>query len=135
MLNRSLDLLNKIGIETNVYIPPFNTLDLNNYKVIKERFPIITGGPEAIPTIGIKQSPSLLMGSLYVPVYKPFYDGCANIVKCLRDHYKEIKGVRIIPLAIHWSWEVGSGFEHYRRLCEIVQGKTVKWNTLLNQYQ
>ena len=128
------EYLTGIGIEFDTYIPPFNTLDMNNYLVIKDLFRGITGGPEAIPTIGIRHSPTSLKGKPYIPVYHPFYDKCSCLAEIL-DQIGPIAGARIIPLAVHWSWEIGSKFSHFRKVCDIITGKTIKWNELYSIYQ
>ncbi|MDG6225380.1 MAG: DUF2334 domain-containing protein [Candidatus Thermoplasmatota archaeon] len=127
------EYLRGIGIQVDTYIPPFNTLDMNNYLSIKDLFKGITGGPEAIPTIGIRHSPTSLKGKPYIPVYHPFYDKCSCIAEIL-DHIGPIAGARIIPLAVHWSWEIGSKFSHFRKVCDIIAGKTIKWNELYSIY-
>ena len=121
--------LKGIGLEVETYIPPFNTFDMNNYNSIKDIFRSITGGPEAIPAMGIKHSPSRIGGSLYIPVYHPFYDKCKNMADILKD-IDPIMGARIVPLTVHWSWEKGSKFEAFRELCDSISGKTTKWSNI-----
>jgi peptidoglycan/xylan/chitin deacetylase (PgdA/CDA1 family) len=129
-MKKSIEYLKGIGIDVPFYIPPFNTIDIRNLLVLKELFRGISGGPEAIPMLGYRLCPSFYHGVLYVPVYYPFYSESVDIVKAVNRVDSEELYSRVIGLGVHWSWERGTKFKHFRELCELISGRTMTWEEL-----
>lgn len=130
MIRESISYLNDLNIRTEFYIPPFNTFDMNNFQSVKEMFRGITGGPESVPLFGNRLCPTSIDGTLFIPVFHPFYGKSIELVNTLRSIDIESIGSRLIPLVVHWSWEVGSDFKHFRELCEIISDRTFRWGEL-----
>lgn len=127
-LTKAKGALSDLGIAAEVYVPPFNTVDARNIHALKGLFRVVTGGPETIPLLGSRLSPSSIDGIVHLPVYRPFYGKCEDLVPVISA---DLPRVPLIPLAIHWSWESGSGFKHFERLCEAIEGRTVRWDATL----
>ncbi len=124
--------LTDLGLKVDTYIPPFNTFDMSNFNCIKGHFKAITGGPEMVPTMGTRLSPCSIQKTLYIPVYGPFYEKCSNLAPSIKRIKPLLENeVRTIPLTVHWSWEVGTSFEHFRELCDLIGGRTKKWSDVM----
>lgn len=124
--------LNRLkGIATPYFfIPPFNTVDLRGYQVLAKYFRGISTGREIIPFLGFRITPSYLFGTLYIPSYEPCYGYAKDIfsyIKTINDIDERV----IIPITLHWAWEIKDSFEWVRRLARLIMGRTIPWGDLL----
>ena len=98
-LKKALEKFRAYGLKTDAFIPPYNTIDLQNYEALRKYFKIICGGPETIKYFGFKITPVYLSGALYVPSYRPLY-GRAEMVT---DFLETFKPTGILPITLHWA--------------------------------
>jgi len=124
-IKEGLKILSKLGISTNIIVPPFNTFDLENIQSFKKYFKIVTGGPETIKIFG-KLPIGNLDGILYIPSYKPFYGKAKNVYNALE------KSRKIICITLHWGWEIDSEFRYVKKMIDLIKDDVIKWdfNTL-----
>lgn len=132
-IKKALNALKKDGIKPKYLIPPFNTFDINSLKVFKKYFTGICAGPETIPTLGFRVSPTKLDDVYLIHSYSPLYNKAENIIpflEILNDKYYD----RIIaPITIHWSWELGDNFESIRKLCTLIKNRTYSWDKIFKE--
>lgn len=129
-INLSLNELKRYTTQIRVFIPPFNTFDFHSMEILGKYFKIICGGPESIPFVGFRLSPSYLNGCLYVPSYEPMYEKARVIYKHVKK-LKELKEYIIIPITLHWAWEIKNDFEDVEKLLEEIKDYVIRWNSLL----
>jgi hypothetical protein len=125
-IQKALGMLSENDLNSAVFIPPFNTLDMRSYVTIRKHFKMITGGPESVRNFGLRVSPCVFNDSIYVPSYKPLYNKAALI-----DNYISKLAVAdnvTLPLTLHWAWEVPDGFASLEMLCKRIKGHVVDWN-------
>ncbi|MCX7956696.1 MAG: DUF2334 domain-containing protein [Endomicrobia bacterium] len=131
-IKKALFSLKEFKIES--FIPPFNSIDTNNYFVLKNFFSIICGGKETIKYLGFYISPCCLYDTLYVPSYIPIYGYAEDILKYLKKlavYEDEI----ILPITLHWSWELKNNFEYVHLLVQTIKNKVLKWKELLKIFK
>jgi hypothetical protein len=122
----AMDLMRKSGLSPIAFVPPYNTIDSSSFSVISKYFKLILGGPESIRPLGLRMSPCVLNNVVYMPTYKPFYNPSSTILETLAK--LSCDDEIIIPLTIHWSWEIHDNFKNLKMLCENLRGQTVDWN-------
>lgn len=133
-IQRGLNELSKIYPLPPIifFIPPFNTLNLNNCQVLARYFLGICAGREAIPYVGFRITPSFLCGILYIPSYEPVYGYAGEILEYL-EAILPLKENIIVPITLHWSWELEDRFSALESLAEKIRGRTLRWNSLIGQ--
>lgn len=129
-ISLSLNELKRFNSQISVFIPPFNTFDFHSIEILGKYFKIICGGPESIPFVGFRLSPSYLNGCLYIPSYEPMYEK-ANVICRYIHNLKELKEQIIIPITLHWAWEIKNDFEDVEKLLEEIKDYVIRWNSLL----
>lgn len=128
-LKQGIEEMESYGFSPQVLIPPFNSLSKEGYKIAKQHFKAITGGPETIRTLGFQVTPCYLMGSLYVPSYYYVYGRAERILNFLNS--ADISEEIVIPITLHWAWEIKNDFKGVKKLCDFVKGKELSWNNFL----
>ena len=121
-----LSLKELADFDVKVFIPPFNTIDEDSFKVVSKYFVCISAGREAIPYLGFRLTPSYFYNILYIPSYEPAY-GYAFEVSEYVDKLLEIKDNIVVPLTLHWSWEVKDDFKYVKVLAEKIEDRVIKW--------
>ena len=130
-LNEGLQSLKGLGKKVNIFVPPYNTFDFAALDVIKQYFRVVTGGPESIRHVGLRITPSILSGAIYVPSY-PSAFGNARDVRKFVERAKTRRYRTILPLTLHWHWEVEQGYSDLRALARSIKGLAFPWSDLMN---
>lgn len=131
LIHKSLEVFRSLDIECSVFIPPFNTVPLEQVSVLARHFKILCGGPESLHYLGFRLSPSLLDGLVYLPSYPPAYAHAREVLEFVRQLKFEDVPV-IVPLTLHWAWEVEDDFHSVDRLCAEIASRTVSVRDLLS---
>lgn len=119
----------ELGYTTSFLIPPFNRFDLGLIRIFEQYFEIICGGPESIETVGPRISPSFLGKCLYVCSLPPAYGKASDILPWI-DKVESIHENIMVPLTLHWRWELSDDFYGVKCLCKKIRGKTIRWKEL-----
>ncbi len=114
------------NFEIKTFIPPFNTIDENGFRIVSKYFICISAGREAIPYLGFRLTPSYLYSTLYIPSYEPAYGYASEISKFI-DELLKVEDNIIVVLTIHWGWELKDNFEHVEVLAKKIKNKVIKW--------
>lgn len=126
-IKTGLHLLEEYGFKTQIFIPPFNTIDKSNLRMLVRYFSIICGGPETLPLLGNRP---VLERGLYIPSYPPFYNKAIKILEYLKDSGQRLK--EVVPITLHWAWELKNNFKDVYKLCRFIAGKTYSYMELIN---
>jgi peptidoglycan/xylan/chitin deacetylase (PgdA/CDA1 family) len=122
--------LAEIGIETAVFVPPFNRFDASQYDLLAERFDVVCGGPESIRLLGFQPTPIWLGEAVYLPSYAPLYGRAAAVLAEI-ERMIAAEEARWAPITLHWGWELEDDFADLRRLCARLAECTTGWGQFL----
>jgi hypothetical protein len=126
-IKKGKNKLDSEKLQTDFFIPPFNTFDIPSIEIISKYFKVICGGPESVLYVGLRISPSYLRDTLYIPSYYPSYGRTEEILPFI-NNVKNIGDGVVIPLTLHWAWEAKSKFINLEKFCKAIHGQTLSWN-------
>ncbi len=129
-IDLALSTLAEIGIETPVFVPPFNRFDAAQYAPLAEGFKVVCGGPESIRLLGFQPTPIWLGNAVYLPSYAPLY-GRATAVLPGIERMIEAEQALWAPITLHWGWELDDDFAGLKRLCSRLAGLACDWSRFL----
>ena len=124
--------LAEVGVHPRVFVPPFNRFDASQWKVLAQRYDIITGGPESVALMGFHGGPQWRGSAVYLPCYQPLYGRAAGIVSAI-DRLIEDRAGGWVPVALHMGWEVADDFAGLRRLARRIAPFAARWEELLSR--
>jgi hypothetical protein len=122
--------IEEIGLETPVFVAPFNRFDAAQYEVLAERFEVVCGGPESIRLLGFSPAPVWRGEAVYLPSYPPLYERASEVASGLR-RLGESGAALWAPVTLHWGWELEDDFAGLRRLCRLLAGQAADWREFL----
>ncbi|HEX4669353.1 MAG TPA: DUF2334 domain-containing protein [Solirubrobacterales bacterium] len=115
-----------LGLETPVFVPPFNRFDASQYGLLAERFEVVCGGPESVRLLGFGATPEWRGESVYLPSYPPLYGTAAEAMVGI-ERMTELEAALWAPVTLHWGWEAKDNFAGLRRLCAGLEGRAADW--------
>jgi hypothetical protein len=107
--------LEALGYGVPTFIPPFNAVDRRALAVLAPRFRAVHGGPESVRWLGCVAGPCRLDDVWFLPSYPPAYGRAADVLRFVTA-VGHRRTPLLIPVTLHWAWEVADGFESVRRL-------------------
>jgi peptidoglycan/xylan/chitin deacetylase (PgdA/CDA1 family) len=119
------------GIETPVFVPPFNRFDASQYAPLAERFEVVCGGPESIRLLGFQPTPIWLGKAVYLPSYAPLYGRAAAVLPGIERMIEREESLWA-PITLHWGWELDDDFAGLERLCGRLAECAAEWQRLLD---
>lgn len=129
-LDRAHALLEPLGIDPRVLVPPYNHFDAAQYAELARRYEVICGGPETVRELGLQAGPVWAEGAVLLPSYPPVYGDAEQLRAGVWQLCTE--GIDLwVPLVIHWEWEVAGGFRNLRRLLDDIAPLVEPWDTFL----
>lgn len=120
-----------LGLDTPVFVPPFNRFDSTQYRVLAERFDVVCGGPESVRLVGFSPTPVRWGDAVYLPSYPPLYGQAAEVAAEV-ERLAELEAALWAPATLHWGWEIDDEFDSLRRLCRALEGRTTAWPEFLS---
>lgn len=120
----------EIGVETPVFVPPFNRFDAAQYALLAERFDVVCGGPESIRLLGFRPTPIWDGDAVYLPSYAPLY-GRATAVLPGIERMIEAEEALWAPITLHWGWELDDDFAGLKHLCNRLAELACDWSRFL----
>lgn len=121
----------ELGLETPVFVAPFNRFDAAQYDVLAQRFEVVCGGPESVRLLGFGATPVWRGEAVYLPSYPPLY-GRAGEVAAGVERLAARDAALWAPATLHWGWELEDDFGDLRRLCRGLSGRTAAWAEFLS---
>jgi Uncharacterized protein conserved in bacteria (DUF2334) len=131
LLDRGLHAMHAHGMQTNIFIPPFNRFAYAQWPSLAERYAIICGGPETIALVGFKGGPAWHGDSVYLPAYPPLY-GHSSEALAAAEGIIDLAPGTWIPICLHTAWESGDDFTSLKRLAERIAPYSYSWDTFLD---
>jgi hypothetical protein len=119
-----------LGIETPVFVPPFNRFDASQYALLAERFDVVCGGPESTRLLGFHPTPEWWGDAAYLPSFPPLY-GTAAQAQAGVQRLIDLRAALWSPLTLHWGWELEDDFASLRRLCQVLEGRAADWSEFI----
>jgi hypothetical protein len=103
-LDRGLEAIRELGLQPRVFVPPYNRFDPRQYRILAERFDVVTGGPESVRRLGWHRSPQWRADAVYMPAHPPLY-GRAEEMLATIETLVERRWALWVPVVLHLSWE------------------------------
>jgi peptidoglycan/xylan/chitin deacetylase (PgdA/CDA1 family) len=122
--------LAELGIETPVFVPPFNRFDASQYALLAQRFDVVCGGPESIRLLGFRPTPVWDGEAVYLPSYAPLY-GRAGEVAGEIERMLAAEEALWAPVTLHWGWELEDDFAGLKHLCRRLAECATDWRRFL----
>jgi peptidoglycan/xylan/chitin deacetylase (PgdA/CDA1 family) len=120
----------ELGLETPVFVAPFNRFDAAQYDVLAQRFEVVCGGPESVRLLGFGMTPVWRGKAVYLPSYPPLY-GHAMQVAAGVERLAAQEVASWAPATLHWGWELEDDFDSLRELCQVLSARTASWREFL----
>lgn len=122
------------GLETDVFVAPFNRFDGTDWPLFAKRYAVVTGGPESIGRMGFHRTPLWRGGTVHLPSYAPFYGKAREILPAVERLIDEAPGTWV-PIVLHDGWEADAGWEDLKRLAEALAGTATRWSAFAGAVQ
>ncbi|MGZ4202842.1 MAG: DUF2334 domain-containing protein [Thermoleophilaceae bacterium] len=131
LLDTALGELRGFGIETDVFVPPYNRFDAAQYEPLAARFRVIGGGPESVPLIGFHRPPVWRGGAVYLPSYFPLYGRAADVLPAASSLI-ERQVALWTPIVLHWGWEADRDWTELEQMAKAIAPYTARWDEFLD---
>jgi hypothetical protein len=131
LLDGALAELRSFGVDTEVFVPPYNRFDAAQYEPLAERFNVIGGGPESVPLIGFHRTPVWRGDAVYLPSYFPLYGRAADVLPAAQGLIDRQAGLWT-PIVLHWGWEADAGWSDLERMAAAIAPYTARWEDFLS---
>jgi hypothetical protein len=126
LIDGGLGDLAALGIEPDVFVPPYNRFDARQLAVLARRFAIVCGGPESIGRLGFQSTPQWRGQAVYLPSYGPFYGRAGTMLSAVEELIARRAAVWV-PIVLHWEWEQEAEWRDLERLCALLAPYTSRW--------
>lgn len=130
LLDRARQVTDDLGIETAVFVPPFNRFDPAQLPLLTSRFDVLCGGPETVSILGFRKTPSVISASVFLPSYPPFYGRSGKISTAL-PRLAGLDSSVWVPVVLHWGWEAEAEWRELERLAPELARFAVDWDDFL----
>jgi Uncharacterized protein conserved in bacteria (DUF2334) len=130
LLDTGLAELARVGLSTEVFVPPYNRFDASQLASLAQRFQVVCGGPESIGKMGFQRTPQWRGESVYLPSYTPFYGHAVDVLPAV-EHAIEAGWGLWVPVVLHWGWEADAGWADLERLVSVLAPYTAAWEDFI----
>ena len=127
-LDRGLEALRDLGLETRAFVPPYNRFDPWQYRTLADRFDVVAGGPESVRRIGWHRSPQWRADAVYLPAHAPLYGRSEEMIATI-ETLAERRWALWVPVVLHLSWEAADEWRGLVRWVDRVSRYAVPWET------
>ena len=132
LVDRGLAVLEELGLDSRIFVPPYNTFGAGQYEALAERFDVICGGPETVLRLGLHPPGQWRGEAVYLPSYEPLY-GRAATVRDAVERLARRSSPLWAPVTLHWEWEAQDGYRELDALLETVAPFARPWSDLLSE--
>jgi len=131
LLDDAFAELAPLGISPQVFVPPYNRFDAEQYDVLARRFAVVCGGPESVALLGFQRTPLWRGEAVYLPSYEPLYGHAREVLPAARRLIERRAGLWA-PIVLHWGWEADEDWSALERLLELIAPYTSRWEDFLS---
>ena len=129
-ISRAWDWLCGQGMTPLAFVPPFNRFPLRLWSALPSNCKVLCLGPESLHDVPLVWSPAAHDGRTIVFSLRPFYGRATEILERLaKGRWLEVEG-SIVPITLHWTWEVSDRFAGVSKLARYLGGFTTNWDSL-----
>lgn len=119
------------GCEPIAFVPPFNRFPPVLWPALPDECRILCLGPESLLDVPPLPAVGMRAGRTVVFSLPPFYGRAAHILAALeRGELLDRPGI-VLPITLHWTWELDDDFAAVRRLAELVALRVEPWRSLI----
>jgi hypothetical protein len=130
LLDDGLAELAPLGIAPEVFVPPYNRFDAEQYALLARRFAVVCGGPESIAHVGFQRTPLWRGDAVYLPSYFPLYGRARDVLPEAERLIEQRIGLWA-PIVLHWGWEAEDDYASLKRLLAVIGRHTARWEEFL----
>jgi hypothetical protein len=130
LLDEGRAKLAEVGVDPRVLVPPFNRFDASQWKLLSERYEVVTGGPESVVLMGFHGGPLMRGDAIYLPCYAPLYGTAEEVLPAVESLIDQEIGTWV-PIVLHMGWEVDDDFAALRRLAGRIAPYAASWDEFL----
>lgn len=130
LLDRADGVIAELGVETSVFVPPFNRFDANQYPLLARRYEVVCGGPETVSVLGFRRTPIVLSGSIFLPSYAPLYGRASDVLPAVH-RLAALRAAVWVPIVLHWGWELEADSSALKRLAAELARYAAGWDSFL----
>jgi hypothetical protein len=134
LLEQGLSELATSGVRPQVFVPPYNRFDAEQYAALARRFAVVCGGPESIGTMGFHSTPQWRGEAVYLPSYAPLYGHCSEVRPAVQRMIERGGGLWV-AVVLHWGWEAEEGFSELERLAALIAPYAADWDEFIAAVQ
>ena len=127
-LDRGLEAIRELGLEPRAFVPPYNRFDPRQYRILADRFDVVTGGPESVRRLGWHRSPQWRADAVYLPAHPPLYGRAAEMIATI-ETLAERRWALWVPVVLHLSWEAADEWQGLMRWVDRVGRYAVPWES------
>jgi Uncharacterized protein conserved in bacteria (DUF2334) len=130
LLEDGLAELAPLGIAPEIFVPPYNRFDAEQYDLLARRFTVVCGGPESVALLGFQRTPMWRGEAVYLPAYHPLYGHAREILPAARRLIDRRVGLWV-PIVLHWGWEADADWVELERLVALIAPYAARWEDFL----
>jgi hypothetical protein len=119
-----------LGLSPQIFVPPYNRFDAEQYDLLARRFAVVCGGPESVALLGFQRTPIWRGEAVYLPSYFPLYGHARDIVPAAKRLIDARVGLWA-PIVLHWGWEAAENWVALERLLDVIAPYTADWEDFL----
>jgi len=129
-LARAWAFLERERCRPMAFVPPFNRLPPALWDALPQQCRVLCLGPESLRDAPLVAAAAEYDGRRLVYSLPPFYGRAAEILTALeRGHWLAHPGA-VVPITLHWTWELQDGFAAVGRLARALAGHAARWASL-----
>jgi hypothetical protein len=130
LLADGLAELAPLGIAPEIFVPPYNRFDAEQYDALARRFTVVCGGPESVALLGFQRTPMWRGEAVYLPSYHPLYGRAREILPAAQRLIDRRVGLWV-PIVLHWGWEADGDWVELERLAARIAPYAARWDEFL----
>jgi hypothetical protein len=130
LIDGGLAELAALDILPQVFVPPYNRFDTDQYELLARRFAVVCGGPESVAHLGFHRTPLWRGEAVYLPSYSPLYGRAREMLPAAQRLIDRRVGLWV-PIVLHWGWEADSDWIELERLVEAIATYAAHWEDFL----
>lgn len=130
LIDTGLAELAPLGVSPQVFVPPYNRFDAQQYDVLARRFAVVCGGPESVGLLGFQRTPMWRGDAVYLPSYHPLYGHAREVMPTAQRLIQRRAGLWA-PIVLHWAWEDREDWTALQRLLEVIAPYCARWEDFL----
>lgn len=126
-LDRAEGALAQHGILPDVFAAPGDRFDARQYRLLAERYAVVTGGPASVDTLGWHPTPLWRGEAVYLPSYAPLHGRARTIAPAVARLIAQDAALWV-PVALDWTIQDD---DELLELCALLRGVARPWDEFL----